>query len=158
MDYSWYVVPEDASGENTSENLTALVELDEGDQPTLELLGGGNLPTIEFGTNTAGDAAMDAQSNRTEGPWLSDTVNQKASMHNETTGEAGQGQDLFVNRMWRPPMPIHISDRVELDVHLSGVFPISAASQQGQDQVLFGYTNTVWYQEIEERDHQRSVR
>jgi hypothetical protein len=55
-------------------------------------------------------------------------------------------------------MPIHISDRVELDVHLSGVFPISAASQQGQDQVLFGYTNTVWYQEIEERDHQRSVR
>lgn len=158
IDYSWYCVPEDASLENTSENLTALVELDEGDEPTLALRGGGNLPTVEFGSNTANDAAMDVQSNRTEGPWLSDTRNMKASMHNDTTGEAAQGADMFFDRQWRPPMPIHISDRVELDVHLSGVFPIAGASQAGSDQLLFGWDSTVWYQEIEERDHSRSIR
>jgi hypothetical protein len=159
IDYTVGITPEDSSGDNPSENYTALVELDEGDVPTLELRGGGNLTTVEFGNNTAGDAGMDVQSNRTEGPWLSDFLHGKAGMDNTVSGAgASESSDGLVNRMWRPPMPIHISDRVELDVHLSGVFPIGNASQNGGDQLLFESSHTVWYQEIEEEDYSRSIR
>ena len=148
IDYSWAYVPEDSVQDNPTEHVSIHAEISEDDVPSIRYLGGGDAPTFEFGDVTDGVAAsLDAVADRDEGPWLSHVADATYPHQFDGNGQSTMSKEVGETGTWKPPMPIQITDRTELDLHVFGLD--SSDSINGEVQGIFQGAWTVWYQEID---------
>lgn len=152
IEWNFFVRQEDDSDANLSESLSAYGCISEDDTPNVRLEGGGEMDTFDYQIRDDGDPAFNADSFHDDSVWTAMFTEVVVNMHNNVDGLAGGGSNFWGPfTEFKPPEPVTISDRVNLDFHLVIMNPF-ATSVSGDTSHIAGFTATVWYTEREVED------
>lgn len=151
IDYGVTLSPEDDSDDNISEHLQAYAGLSEdGDAPEPISSGTGSTTTEQGQPGSAVSQGVRLHASRFEDPWLVHSMHAVPNLHNVADGIAGGADNVTVaaTGTFKPPKPIGISSRTELDVFYTGVFPFGTSISGEETAKLNGHW-TVWYEQFD---------
>lgn len=152
IQYTWQLVGEDGSGDSPTDHLQWYADLGENDVAAIQPVSSDNATLFEFGARAADPELLALSQDFEHGPWITAMMQGTTAMNNITNGSGASRVGSKIADFWQPPEPVRISDRVELDLNISGHYALEDTAGNGDYNLQGMFGQTVWYKEIDVDD------